>query len=94
MPHQPQHPIPEEFAGNEWLVDELFEKYRSDKNSVDEKWWPIFEAMNADNGSATEQSNAAEAQAASSAPSAGLLVQRRDQGAGDPDRPADRGDLP
>ena len=54
MPHQPQHPIPEEFAGNEWLVDELFEKYRSDKNSVVEKWWPIFEAMNADNGGATE----------------------------------------
>ncbi|WP_139318427.1 hypothetical protein, partial [Kocuria sp. CNJ-770] len=58
MPHQPQHPIPEEFAGNEWLVDELFEKYRSDKNSVDEKWWPIFEAMSADNGTATEQPGA------------------------------------
>ena len=59
MPHQPQHPIPEEFAGNEWLVDELFEKYRTDKNSVDEKWWPIFESMSADSSTAPEPSGAA-----------------------------------
>ena len=45
MPEQPHHLIPEEFAGNEWLVDELFEKYQDDKNSVDKKWWPIFEEM-------------------------------------------------
>ena len=45
MPEQPQHLIPEEFAGNEWLVDELFEKYQADKNSVDKKWWPLFEQM-------------------------------------------------
>ena len=38
MPDQPHHLIPEEFAGNEWLVDELFEKYQADKNSVDKKW--------------------------------------------------------
>ncbi len=63
MPHQPQHPIPEEFAGNEWLVDELFEKYRTDKNSVDEKWWPIFESMSADSGTAAEQPAAAQAPA-------------------------------
>ncbi|MFI7483264.1 multifunctional oxoglutarate decarboxylase/oxoglutarate dehydrogenase thiamine pyrophosphate-binding subunit/dihydrolipoyllysine-residue succinyltransferase subunit [Kocuria sp. M1R5S2] len=55
MPHQPQHPIPEEFAGNEWLVDELFEKYQSDKNAVDKKWWPIFEGMSADDGAVAEQ---------------------------------------
>lgn len=52
MPDQPHHQIPEEFAGNEWLVDELFEKYQQDKNSVDKKWWPIFESMQEqDNGS-------------------------------------------
>ncbi|MDN5606423.1 MAG: multifunctional oxoglutarate decarboxylase/oxoglutarate dehydrogenase thiamine pyrophosphate-binding subunit/dihydrolipoyllysine-residue succinyltransferase subunit, partial [Kocuria sp.] len=45
VPDQPHHQIPEEFAGNEWLVDELFEKYQQDKNSVDKKWWPIFESM-------------------------------------------------
>ena len=26
-------------------MDELFEKYQQDKNSVDKKWWPIFESM-------------------------------------------------
>ncbi|MCD1145703.1 multifunctional oxoglutarate decarboxylase/oxoglutarate dehydrogenase thiamine pyrophosphate-binding subunit/dihydrolipoyllysine-residue succinyltransferase subunit [Kocuria sp. LUK] len=54
MPHQPQHLIPEEFAGNEWLVDELFEKYQEDRNSVDRKWWPVFEAMSAEDGAAPE----------------------------------------
>ncbi|RLZ02570.1 hypothetical protein CWC38_10425, partial [Kocuria tytonicola] len=48
MPDQPHHLIPEEFAGNEWLVDELYEKYRADKSSVDKKWWPIFEQMDGD----------------------------------------------
>ncbi len=32
----------EEFGANEWLVDEMYEKYRVDKNSVDESWWPIL----------------------------------------------------
>ncbi|WP_030014736.1 MULTISPECIES: multifunctional oxoglutarate decarboxylase/oxoglutarate dehydrogenase thiamine pyrophosphate-binding subunit/dihydrolipoyllysine-residue succinyltransferase subunit [Micrococcales] len=50
MPDQPQHQIPEEFAGNEWLVDELFEQYQQDKNSVDKKWWPIFESMEEQEG--------------------------------------------
>lgn len=33
-----------EFGANEWLVDELFEQYTADKNSVDKAWWPILEA--------------------------------------------------
>ncbi|HWI31310.1 MAG TPA: multifunctional oxoglutarate decarboxylase/oxoglutarate dehydrogenase thiamine pyrophosphate-binding subunit/dihydrolipoyllysine-residue succinyltransferase subunit [Microbacterium sp.] len=33
-----------EFGANEWLVDELFEQYKVDKNSVDKAWWPILEA--------------------------------------------------
>jgi 2-oxoglutarate decarboxylase len=32
-----------EFGANEWLVDEQYEKYIVDKNSVDESWWPILE---------------------------------------------------
>jgi multifunctional 2-oxoglutarate metabolism enzyme len=45
----PEHPnlrLPEEFGGNEWLVDEIYEQYLQDKNSVDKKWWSIFEAAN------------------------------------------------
>ena len=33
-----------EFGANEWLVDEMYEKYIADKNSVEQSWWPILEA--------------------------------------------------
>ena len=32
-----------EFGANEWLVDELYEQFQVDKNSVDKEWWPILE---------------------------------------------------
>src|SRR5688572_29091276 len=32
-----------EFGANEWLVDEMYERYLVDKNSVDQSWWPILE---------------------------------------------------
>ncbi|WP_026820287.1 multifunctional oxoglutarate decarboxylase/oxoglutarate dehydrogenase thiamine pyrophosphate-binding subunit/dihydrolipoyllysine-residue succinyltransferase subunit [Arthrobacter castelli] len=51
MPDQPNHRIPEEFSGNEWLVDELYEEYKKDKNSVDKKWWEIFESFEASDSS-------------------------------------------
>ncbi|MCT1367565.1 multifunctional oxoglutarate decarboxylase/oxoglutarate dehydrogenase thiamine pyrophosphate-binding subunit/dihydrolipoyllysine-residue succinyltransferase subunit [Kocuria massiliensis] len=74
MPDQPQHQIPEEFAGNEWLVDELFEQYQQDKNSVDKKWWPIFESMEEKEGGKTAstptKSSAPAAASQSSAPQA------------------------
>ncbi len=33
-----------EFGANEWLVDELYQQFLVDKNSVDKAWWPILEA--------------------------------------------------
>ncbi len=33
-----------EFGANEWLVAELYEQFREDKNSVDKEWWPTLEA--------------------------------------------------
>ncbi|WOQ70971.1 multifunctional oxoglutarate decarboxylase/oxoglutarate dehydrogenase thiamine pyrophosphate-binding subunit/dihydrolipoyllysine-residue succinyltransferase subunit [Microbacterium limosum] len=33
-----------EFGANEWLVDELYEQFKADKNSVDKAWWPVLEA--------------------------------------------------
>ena len=30
------------FGPNEWLVDELYEQYLKDKNSVDRAWWDFF----------------------------------------------------
>ncbi len=31
------------FGPNEWLVDELFEQFQADRNSVDPAWWDFFE---------------------------------------------------
>ena len=31
------------FGPNEWLVDELYERYQQDKNLVDKAWWTFFE---------------------------------------------------
>jgi 2-oxoglutarate decarboxylase len=31
------------FGPNEWLVDELYQQYLDDKNSVDKAWWEFFE---------------------------------------------------
>ncbi|MCU1472141.1 MAG: alpha-ketoglutarate decarboxylase, partial [Amnibacterium sp.] len=33
-----------EFGANEWLVDELYERFLADRNSVDRSWWPVLEA--------------------------------------------------
>ncbi|MFT4124301.1 MAG: multifunctional oxoglutarate decarboxylase/oxoglutarate dehydrogenase thiamine pyrophosphate-binding subunit/dihydrolipoyllysine-residue succinyltransferase subunit [Microbacteriaceae bacterium] len=36
-----------EFGANEWLVDEMYEQYLLDKESVDRSWWPILESYRA-----------------------------------------------
>ncbi|WP_411155943.1 2-oxo acid dehydrogenase subunit E2 [Microbacterium sp. NIBRBAC000506063] len=33
----------EGFGANSWLVDELYEQFKEDRNSVDKEWWPILE---------------------------------------------------
>jgi 2-oxoglutarate decarboxylase len=37
-----ESPKPSNFGANQWLVDELYDKYREDKNSVDPAWWDFF----------------------------------------------------
>lgn len=63
MPEQPTHRLPDEFGGNEWLVDELYEQFLRDKNSVDKKWWSIFESYGADAGTPANNRQTAEAAA-------------------------------
>ena len=50
-----------EFGANEWLVDELYEQYRVDPNSVDKAWWPILESYTPVDGAATSTTPAAPA---------------------------------
>ncbi len=33
-----------EFGANEWLVEELYEQFKKDRDSVDKAWWPVLEA--------------------------------------------------
>nr|WP_307859024.1 multifunctional oxoglutarate decarboxylase/oxoglutarate dehydrogenase thiamine pyrophosphate-binding subunit/dihydrolipoyllysine-residue succinyltransferase subunit [Herbiconiux sp. SYSU D00978] len=43
----PEGGAPGEFGANEWLVEELYEQYLRDKNSVDQSWWPVLESYHA-----------------------------------------------
>ncbi len=54
------------FGANEWLVDELFEQYQRDKNSVDPAWWDFFEGYKPEEAS-TNGSTPATAPAAAPA---------------------------
>ncbi|MBA4344998.1 MAG: multifunctional oxoglutarate decarboxylase/oxoglutarate dehydrogenase thiamine pyrophosphate-binding subunit/dihydrolipoyllysine-residue succinyltransferase subunit, partial [Microbacterium sp.] len=65
-----------EFGANEWLVNELYEQYKNDKNAVDPSWWPILEKYHQSTvaGSAPAADvapAAAEAAPAAAAPSTG-----------------------
>ena len=71
-----------EFGANEWLVDEMYERFLADRNSVDQSWWPILEnyhrvkttdvipAVTPDPAQATPAEAAAPAAPAAPAPSA------------------------
>ncbi|QFG25122.1 multifunctional oxoglutarate decarboxylase/oxoglutarate dehydrogenase thiamine pyrophosphate-binding subunit/dihydrolipoyllysine-residue succinyltransferase subunit [Actinomadura sp. WMMB 499] len=53
-----------DFGANEWLVDELYQKYLEDPNSVDEAWWNFFTDYQPDtrpSGTSTGPSQGAEA---------------------------------
>ena len=45
MPELSNDRLKEEFGGNEWLVEELYQQYLADKNSVDPKWRDVFEGL-------------------------------------------------
>ncbi|MFE7573044.1 hypothetical protein ACFU76_39990, partial [Streptomyces sp. NPDC057539] len=38
---QGKHPAAA-FGANEWLVDEIYQQYLQDPNSVDRAWWDFF----------------------------------------------------
>ena len=42
MPDSSEDPL-SAFGANEWLVDDMYEKYQRDPNSVDRAWWDFFQ---------------------------------------------------
>lgn len=59
-----------EFGANEWLVDELYEQFKIDRNSVDKAWWPVLEAYHPVEGTTAAAGTAGAPGAASAAPTA------------------------
>uniref|UniRef100_UPI001111EAD5 2-oxoglutarate dehydrogenase E1 subunit family protein n=1 Tax=Nesterenkonia sp. F TaxID=795955 RepID=UPI001111EAD5 len=60
MPELTSSRLAEEFPGNEWLVADIYDKYRADPGSVDRKWADIFRRMeseSADDGAAAPSSS-------------------------------------
>lgn len=51
------------FGANEWLVDELYEQYLADKDSVDPAWWDFFADYRPRNEVLAHQANGASAPA-------------------------------
>ncbi len=42
MPESSEDSSRSGFGANEWLVDEMYERYQKDPNSVDKVWWDFF----------------------------------------------------
>jgi 2-oxoglutarate decarboxylase len=58
-----------EFGANEWLVDELYEQFLADKDSVDKSWWPVLESYH-QSGKGSAAAPAGETTATPPAPAA------------------------
>jgi 2-oxoglutarate decarboxylase len=58
-----------DFGSNEWLVEEMYEQYKADRNSVDKSWWPVFQEFER-NGGAVGAAKTAPAQSAAPAQTA------------------------
>ncbi|TDN88456.1 multifunctional oxoglutarate decarboxylase/oxoglutarate dehydrogenase thiamine pyrophosphate-binding subunit/dihydrolipoyllysine-residue succinyltransferase subunit [Microbacterium sp. BK668] len=57
-----------EFGANEWLVEELYEQFKVDRNSVDKAWWPILETYRPAGEAAAQAPDAPPPSAAAQAP--------------------------
>ncbi|NDK32317.1 multifunctional oxoglutarate decarboxylase/oxoglutarate dehydrogenase thiamine pyrophosphate-binding subunit/dihydrolipoyllysine-residue succinyltransferase subunit [Nesterenkonia haasae] len=59
MPELTSSRLAEEFPGNEWLVADIYDKYREDPDSVDRKWADIFKNLESEStngaGESTQQ---------------------------------------
>ena len=71
MPELTSSRLAEEFPGNEWLVADIYDKYRENPDSVDRKWADIFKRLESDSPSgsdgASKKNDASSASAATPA---------------------------
>src|SRR3954452_10424092 len=91
-----------EFGANEWLVDEMYEQYQRDPNSVDKVWWDFFKnnapGGNGSNGApneATKRSGRGSGSGSTNGQGSGVKASSASQGpAKAPDRPKPSADQP
>ncbi|WP_068325320.1 multifunctional oxoglutarate decarboxylase/oxoglutarate dehydrogenase thiamine pyrophosphate-binding subunit/dihydrolipoyllysine-residue succinyltransferase subunit [Janibacter terrae] len=61
----------DDFGPNEWLVDELYQQFTQDRNSVDKAWWEFFENYTPGQAGGSSNGTTAKGEApAASAPAA------------------------
>ncbi|GAA1805320.1 multifunctional oxoglutarate decarboxylase/oxoglutarate dehydrogenase thiamine pyrophosphate-binding subunit/dihydrolipoyllysine-residue succinyltransferase subunit [Nesterenkonia flava] len=67
MPELTSSRLAEEFPGNEWLVADIYDKYKEDPDSVDRKWADIFRKLESDSPNGAAGSNGASAESSKGA---------------------------
>ena len=45
--------LQDDYGANSWLVEEMYEKYKQNPDSVDKAWWPILENYQSTQGAVT-----------------------------------------
>ena len=71
MPELTSSRLAEEFPGNEWLVADIYEKFREDPNSVDRKWADIFRRLEGEAGDSSSSGTEGGTEAATQQESSG-----------------------
>ncbi|QEO13482.1 multifunctional oxoglutarate decarboxylase/oxoglutarate dehydrogenase thiamine pyrophosphate-binding subunit/dihydrolipoyllysine-residue succinyltransferase subunit [Agromyces intestinalis] len=79
-----------EFGANEWLVDEMYQKYLVDRDSVDRTWWPVLEQYRLTREAQAAQPAAESGSEASAQPAAGTAS----EAAPAPEAPAPAAEAP
>lgn len=59
MPESSEKAAPSGFGANEWLVEEMHERYRKDPHSVDKVWWDFFDHQDGADSAAGASAGAA-----------------------------------
>ncbi len=72
------------FGPNEWLVDELYQQYLQDKNSVDQAWWEFFQDYRPGEAAINGAAAPAQAAPAKAAPAKAAPAKAAGQGASAP----------
>ncbi|MGW8635336.1 2-oxoglutarate dehydrogenase E1 subunit family protein, partial [Streptomyces sp. NPDC055793] len=76
------------FGANEWLVDEIYQQYLQDPNSVDRAWWDFFADYKPGAPAAQAAAPAATATDSGSAPQAAPAPQAQAPAPAQPKAPA------